>query len=816
MANQIPVVGEPYKEYVKKQIDDRQKVYGSGFGPTKTRTPEEMSYLNSNTSWIKMASSVDVTHSFRVKNLDRLTGTNLAKNGVLFNGITKKTENGYSMKSGVSTNNSLINNSAYGFGGTEFGLSPLPGITSFNIKHENRGSIRTAEISLKAFNKFQFNLIETLYLRLGYTILIEWGHSKYINKDSNISTTTDTLIDNYWFETSGKSHLEMLTKIDDKRKSNVGNYDGLFGKIVNFNWKVETDGSYSITIMMASLGDVVESFKLNSMVPTIEVDNAVYSPDGKENINPIDQILKDQQTLIDKDKSYSNNKDQLYLSLEAMEVAFDSTNLLSFSNIEPSLKTFIRLDEFISKINEHLIPHYLKPTGECFPLFSIDQSQESLMAAIPNLISIDPSVCIIKPKWDKEFLKLSKTYSPQFSLKEMGVEKFMNDFFIGDVPNVGIISNIYLNFSYLRKLATTTQDSKGNISFFSYFKSLLDGVNRSFANVCELKITIDEDTNKVIIRDSKLTAKTQPNGKPLEDDTSKEGVINVYGFNSGKSNFVKSYSFTTQITNELKNSLTIGATANSSVVNENATLFSKWNRGLQDRYQLKSANGKKPNCKEKTKDSDGMIVLATTPTSTINPTIDLSPKLEVPSGKPTPRMTQWQKQREGYLFYLVTTFTGRDYLTYFELHPDHIEKGKQKLKTTLTTQYNYQFESSDNTLPSSAIGYIPIELTLELKGISGMKIFNEVRIETEFLPETYGDIMTFVVMGVDHKVDGNEWVTSLRACSKPKTKYISPPPQRNVYVANEGEIIGITSADFVNTTPTPATIEAPTPITPIN
>ena len=204
-------------------------------------------------------------------------------------------------------------------------------------------------------------------------------------------------------------------------------------------------------------------------------------------------------------------------------------------------------------------------------------------------------------------------------------------------------------------------------------------------------------------------------------------------------------------------------------------------------------------------------MLATTPTSTINPTIDLSPKLEVPSGKPTPRMTQWQKQREGYLFYLVTTFTGKNYLTYFELHPDHIEKGKQKLKTTLTTQYNYQFESSDNTLPSSAIGYIPIELTLELKGISGMKIFNEVRIETEFLPETYGDIMTFVVMGVDHKVDGNEWVTSLRACSKPKTKYISPPPQRNVYVANEGEIIGVTSADFVNTTPNPATLEPLTP-----
>ena len=29
--SQIPVVGEPFKEYVNNQIDARQKIYGSGF-----------------------------------------------------------------------------------------------------------------------------------------------------------------------------------------------------------------------------------------------------------------------------------------------------------------------------------------------------------------------------------------------------------------------------------------------------------------------------------------------------------------------------------------------------------------------------------------------------------------------------------------------------------------------------------------------------------------------------------------------------------------------------------------------------------------
>ena len=58
---QIPVVGEPFKEYVNNQIVTRQKMYGSGFN--QTRTAQEMSYLNSKTSWVKMASSVSVDSS---------------------------------------------------------------------------------------------------------------------------------------------------------------------------------------------------------------------------------------------------------------------------------------------------------------------------------------------------------------------------------------------------------------------------------------------------------------------------------------------------------------------------------------------------------------------------------------------------------------------------------------------------------------------------------------------------------------------------------------------------------------------------------
>ena len=149
--SQIPVVGEPFKEYVNGQIITRQKVYGSGFN--QTRTAQEMSYLNSKTSWVKMASSVSVNSDYdgnrkmtKLQNSNEegdsvkgKRGMSLAQSAVLHNTIYDY--NKKSFNSGVSTNNTLLNNKSYGFGGTEFGLQPSPGITGFNVKHENRGSI---------------------------------------------------------------------------------------------------------------------------------------------------------------------------------------------------------------------------------------------------------------------------------------------------------------------------------------------------------------------------------------------------------------------------------------------------------------------------------------------------------------------------------------------------------------------------------------------------------------------------------------------------------------------------------------------------
>jgi hypothetical protein len=65
--------------------------------------------------------------------------------------------------------------------------------------------------------------------------------------------------------------LHFLRLLKNKRDKYNGNYDALLGKVSNFNWSFNTDGSYDIELTIISLGDVVESLKSNLSVDTKQI-----------------------------------------------------------------------------------------------------------------------------------------------------------------------------------------------------------------------------------------------------------------------------------------------------------------------------------------------------------------------------------------------------------------------------------------------------------------------------------------------------------------------------------------------------------------
>jgi GH24 family phage-related lysozyme (muramidase) len=360
------IIGNSIRTWVADQINIRQKFHGAG-DPPNFRTMENLSYLNSKTSWIKLGSGAYVTSDRLVaEGLDiSFTGNELAKNHVLFGGTSRaditnnsiiqrgsldsSVSNIWGNREGVYNVNASANVSTSTTG--EFGLVPMPGIESAEIKCLNRGSIKKATVKIKCYGPEQFKIIDLLYLRLGYTVLLEWGNSLFINNSGELRKPDYTLLEgsggifnNTKWE--GSSYLSFLPLIDAGRKNYSGNYDGLLAKVTNFSWTFNQDGSYDIDLSLISLGDVVESLKLNMPPPygiekfintayiLYNGDNTQATSDANVLPTPADNIISSYLFLqkLYLDKEVNNNSGQL--TSEERKYANDVYFTINNSNLQ--------------------------------------------------------------------------------------------------------------------------------------------------------------------------------------------------------------------------------------------------------------------------------------------------------------------------------------------------------------------------------------------------------------------------------------------------------------------------------------------------
>jgi predicted chitinase len=56
-----------------------------------------------------------------------------------------------------------------------------------------------------------------------------------------------------------------------------------------------------------------------------------------------------------------------------------------------------------------------------------------------------------------------------------------------------------------------------------------------------------------------------------------------------------------------------------------------------------------------------------------------------------------------------------------------------------------------------------------MDGLSGIKIYNKLEVNTEFLPKAYGNNMDLIVTGVNHRLSNNDWETDIEATIIPKS-----------------------------------------------
>ena len=66
-------------------------------------------------------------------------------------------------------------------------------------------------------------------------------------------------------------------------------------------------------------------------------------------------------------------------------------------------------------------------------------------------------------------------------------------------------------------------------------------------------------------------------------------------------------------------------------------------------------------------------------------------------------------------------------------------------------------------------GWLTYANNFTLDGISGIKIYNKLHINTDFLPSNYSKTLDIIVTGVNHSLQNNDWETKIEAMVIPKT-----------------------------------------------
>ena len=290
--------------------------------------------------------------------------------------------------------------------------------------------------------------------------------------------------------------------------------------------------------------------------------------------------------------------------------------------------------------------------------------------------------------------------------------------------------NIYLNFKFV--LESLKPDSRGDVSIFELISNICTGLNKALGGINNLEPVIDENSNTLKIIDT--TPIPGYSGNPSQTPY----ILQIYGYDKTgtqyNSNFVRNFDLKTAITPEYATMITIGATAGGYVKGTEATAFSKWNDGLRDRYKEDFTPG----------DSSTALQRTVTPD-------------------------------EAEVNYVTKIASGGGYISRYGLNG--LSGGSLKLVDDLiasnisigTEYYKYLLSQNNGENSGGTVGFIPFKMSIKIDGISGIRIYNKLQVNTEFLPKAYGKYMDLIVTGISHRLSNNDWETSIETTAMPKT-----------------------------------------------
>ena len=744
--------GENISTCVVTQLDQRSCIF-----ERETRTPDDLRFLTQKNAWIRAISFVNEGGS-----------SNTSKELVLAGGAASFNGETFTITSGIQLRESEnIVNPSYRYT-SEKGVKPVPGITGFNVKSKGTyGTLKDTTIEFYVSTLDDLERVEKLYFRPGFHILVEWGNTVYVDNNGTVQNYIDTGYNQFFQQSVSKNTI--LNHISNRRSVTSNNYDGFLGLIKNFSWSYKRDGGYDCTVSIASLGEVVESLtvKLPGYFET-EYDDATTKAFRKSEFHLFAHILRKYNgdnpvKIFNKIDKYTDpgvydafNKFNIFRAIKEeltedkrTDIAFAAyyevkpvTNFYTailrafggylmtknpFALFRETRVYFITLRTFLAMVN-YYIKKYLRTYSTVF-----DLRDESTYKSFETHFSLNPLSTLL-PKIPKGNASSLYVYGlvdldgdgtvPQFAdtvtnLQQLVTPRSFDNRNLRDIPaefkpigldqcqNILISTRTLLNS--VERYFTNQQDPR-DVSFIDLVKDVLSTVNRDLGNVNSLDIEYVEDTDKYIIVDRENTPNTISSNVALDLTGLRSTILNA--------------SISSKITNKLGSQIAIAAQAGKSSYNGSVAKYRQWNENLTDRV----SNSFDANEAEATSTEEQLT------------------QTEIDSFLADVEEAYRKLNQEG------------------QIIPDLWDSVQVKGENVFNSIID-KYSLSQGQLPK---GIIPVEVTLTLDGISGIKVAQTFTIKKGILPEKYSFNNTsvkfgFIVNGLEHTIQGNKWVTTVSA-----------------------------------------------------
>lgn len=706
-------IAQPVPEDIMKSIEARENLFKS-----EEKTPGSLNFIHGRSSFVIARSLVTVDDSF-----------DLAKSAALTSGI------GFKGREGIDRepNKNLSNSEAAYYQSEVFGFKPMPGITNINTSFQGFGATGKTVVSYTVHSPEDLDIVNKLYMTLGASVMIEFGHTVYISKDGEIKTMTlgDIVPVDDFFK-NGPSLNDLRTKIDTINKDTNYNYEGLIGRVSNYNFSFDPNGSYNCTMELLSYNSVIDALKppnvidnVKNVKPSTKGDQAEANvPKGFNNV--IDyicasverynkkqgkvncrELFDDPNVNLSSLKDWVNKYDAYISTVTVGGEVTQGSNAEGINNVTGNFLAFLPLRFWLELFNEFAMPK----TGNKKKDYIARWSTESMnYRSYKFMYSLNPSMVQLPKK--------ASGATSGFNVKGGKLNYRGEDLINVNEPSNERILDIRVSTELLKKVNSSFvgNNSRKNdqIGLTDYVELLLQEIQKYMGNINSFEIAtsprpIDGIYEELMIYDK--SGKSEPGT-----------FLNL----SGLSTTVMSINLKSNIGNELQVAAMLAGAGEKG-------------EGGKSQAGLERHNTK--NGEEKVEDA---LIATAFSTGT----------------KPTPGKGGDKPEAED-------TESGEEVKAIIQEQYDEWNAGKGS-----------QFEE----ILDSSIGYVqslvggkalgrhmptPVDISIEMLGIGGFKNLETFRVPDHLVPPRFGN-ENFQVLAIEHSLDAGEpiWKTNITATLK--------------------------------------------------